>query len=373
MAQSSIFQALPVPPGPGGRGPDLSLLMPGDRVRGQVLDVSADGLALIELGAWKVRAKVGFQVSRGQHLELVVVKSGYPLWLKALAANRAVTAENRLAGANGVGRQVAGEVSILAAFLKSGQAEALPAGVAKALARMAGMLSAVEPAGSRSELAARLRDVIENGGHFFETKLAAIAAGRVESRSRIGKMLAGDLKPAIMEAARWLEGQAAGRLLDANARTRLRAVVESVGRRIEGRQKRMLMAAEKHAGGILLDLQIPVAGLKQPVKFGVFFPKRDKRAAGDGHKVAVTLLLELDALGAVRADLRLGKQGLCLDFYLCNQRVADKVQAHLPVLLAGLEKYFDKVECKVCARKQEVERARRRLGPDLEKRIDLLA
>ncbi len=375
MQKNEMFKALQISAGGKNRGLDWYSIMPGDRVTGRVLEVSPDGQAIIGLGKLKVRARVDFKVQQGQLLKLVVVKAGQPLWLKTISGDRGGP-DNLFPAAERVSAdgQTMG-IKMLAAWLKSEVPEP-PLEIRKAFLRIIEILSPLDMDGPESGLADKLRQILENGGHFFEARAFAISSGphgggrKGYIRSGIGRVMAKDLKAVVHAAANWLEGKDAQKLLDAGQKRSFQALLESIGRRIEGRQKKMLLTAGNLGDGILLDLQIPIAGLKQPVKFSVFYPKRKHGNQESGHRVS--LLLELEHLGPLRADVALKNEHLSLYIYVSKREIAAMVEKSLPVLLASLREDFSLVESKVLAEKQEVERIRRRFRQDPEKGIDLL-
>ncbi len=83
-----IFKVLPAKPTVPGQAIELQSAKAGDRLQAIVLQLMDEGKVLMELGGMKVEARLDFQVSQGQKLDLVVVKNGFPLWLRKMAGGK---------------------------------------------------------------------------------------------------------------------------------------------------------------------------------------------------------------------------------------------------------------------------------------------
>ena len=201
MDISAIIKAIVAPSELQG-GDAAANLKPGDKLWGRVVRLETDGRLLIDLGSFRAHALSSVPAKAGDLMRLQVVQTGTPLHLKVetfdgegapplprMAAATVLSApeQQRLTG-------------ILERLLQDGSGVAtrqpLPDAVKTALIQIRELFNPLPIQRPTGDIAAWLRQALEDSGLFLEQKLAeAVISGDVEDAS------VGSEKPARSQAS----------------------------------------------------------------------------------------------------------------------------------------------------------------------------
>lgn len=367
--------------------PEIAALAPGDRLRVKVVDVYDHQRALVELGRWRVTADIGFPAAAGDELQVRVVESGARLRLQRVTA--AGPPALPAAGADGsetaVGapRPTAVRTGPLAdALQRLTAAGPLPVEVERMAAALRLFLAPLDPRSSPAALAARLRELCQESGVFLEPRLvAAVAkagAGAGEpqaadagSRPAPERILATDLKARLLVLKAYLDS-AAGRQLVQERREMAglaRAAAEVLAD-IRAGQEALAPPGPRASALPVLHVALPMpadggrAGLK------IAYGRRPTAGKEQGHRAAI--LLELDRMGAVRADLTLAGGRLAVAVFVSRADLRERVDRHASELCDALAPFFEQVAFQVSVSNRKIARfASEELRPGNETRVDV--
>ena len=81
----------------------------------------------------------------------------------------------------------------------------------------------------------------------------------------------------------------------------------------------------------------------QSVRLKVYFPRKGKGSAGDGQQHRVAVLLQMDRLGPVRADLAMLGRNLNISFFVCDQTVRQVFMTQSTAVADALKGFFEEV------------------------------
>jgi hypothetical protein len=367
--------------------PEIAALAPGDRLRVKVVEVYDHQRALVELGRWRVLADIGFPAAAGDELQVRVVESGARLRLQRVSA----AGPPALAAAMAAGSEAAVDAPRPAAVRTGPLADALqrltaagplPVEVGRMADALRLFLAPLDPRSDPAALAARLRELCQESGVFLEQRLGAAVtkagAGAGEpltadtgSRPAPEGILATDLKARLLVLKAYLES-AAGRQL---AKDRLemagltRAAAEVLAD-IRAGQEALAQPGPQASGLPVVHLALPMpadggrAGLK------IAFGRRSAAGREQGHRAAI--LLELDRMGAVRADLTLAGNRLAVAVFVSRADLRELVDRHASELCDALAPFFEQVAFHVSVSSRKIARfASEELRPGNETRVDV--
>jgi flagellar hook-length control protein FliK len=133
----------------------------------------------------------------------------------------------------------------------------------------------------------------------------------------------------------------------------LRQCVDQLLGHIEQQQERAVASwrdgETQHAFVHTLELQ----DQKRPVQLKVYYPKKGGRdAEHQQHRVA--LLLDMDALGAVRVDLAMMDRQLMMGFFVESKGVQKLMEQHIQKVETSLAGQFDIIQINVAVSQEKI-------------------
>lgn len=373
-------------------------LRPGDSLTGKVLRVEADGRLLIDLGRFRALAQANIPVQPGQKLNLKVETVGHPIHLRLeqqadTSAARPVPemapthifkpAELQLIAktiARLVGRvpssaqtqTTAGSGKPVAVdffsdvFNSRGNVEA--AGVMKGTLQGGSAVRPIEQSLVQlGVLLARpsidapvqqwvevLRTHLEDNGHLFEARLAHVLESAQHDTGKgpeaaLQGVLRHDLKPHLLTLRNFLSAPddqvatALAQRADPQEVAMLRQAVDRLLGHVEQQQQRGIQCSGDGDTYQVFAHLLPVKEDAEPVRIKIYYPR--KPAGGqerEPHRIA--LLLTMDRLGSVRADIAMVGRLLSVRFFVEDRSVCDIFDEHLHLIDELLAGYFDQVD-----------------------------
>jgi hypothetical protein len=360
----------------------------GERLAVQVLQVREDGKVLVDCGRFRARADVSFPVAVGEQFTVKVLDARGTLRLEVVrpqpAAGVELPAEAPPADPvrpipDALLREVQAQSDrLLSALPGASAADADSGGLASALTRVAELLRPLElrTGGNAPE---RLQDFCRNSGLFLETRLQELLtreaaegpAGRPVNAAALRRILAADLKAQLAAIVRGLEAGepalAAGREANDMAQS-ARALLAEIVRQ----QGEITRTADDARQFTLVHFSLPLNAPQGGARLKVGFPRRRRKRPGDGHRAA--LLVELDRLGTVRADLHLVERSLSADLFVSRPEIKPVVQEHVTELRESLSPLFADVRVTVrVSEKKVADFEWEDLGPAVAGRLDVRA
>ena len=408
MDITGIFKAILSPDQEQISGP-FEGLRPGESLTGKVLRVEADGRLLIDLGRFRALAQANIPAQPGQRLNLIVETVGDPIHLRLqqqadASAARPVPemaptfmfkpAELQLIAktiARLVGRvPMPAQTQTLADSGKPVAVEPLPEGFNSrgnlpALGVVKGAVqanSAVRPIEQSllqlgvflakpsidapvQQWVEVLRSHVEDNGHLFETRLAHVLESAHQGAEKgaepaLQGVLRHDLKPQLLTLKSFLSASddqvvaALAQRADAQEVAMLRQAVDRLLGHVEQQQQRGIQRSGDGDTFQVFAHLLPVKEDAEPVRIKIYYPR--KRAGGqerEPHRIA--LLLTMDRLGSVRADIAMVGRLLSVRFFVEDRSVCDIFDHHLHLIDELLAGYFDQVDVAAFVSKEKID------------------
>ena len=197
-----------------------------------------------------------------------------------------------------------------------------------------------------------LQTQLSDSGHLFEAKLAEMVAssspsGGPASGEALRRAVSRDLKPNLLILKEALAESGAQAMAETGANTkdinRLRQTVDRLLSHVELQQERAVQRAGDQESYQVFAHLLPVKEHPQPVRIKVYYPR--KKAGGEGnpqHRIA--LLLDMDRLGPVRADVAMAGRLLSIRFFVKDQAIQERFEQHVGEVESVLSESFGQVD-----------------------------
>ena len=375
MDLSAIINAIIAPRDERSSG-NLPPLQPGDRLIGRVLQLEDDGRVLIDLGRFRALAQTAFDVQPGQILKLKVIKSGWPLHLQVEPEPQAqANMPARLALAEVLGAYGQQLVRIIEDYYNSAGRLAMRSPqddetIRQALMQIRTLLEPMVLDGSDPRLSQKLGNALDQSGLFYEVKLAEAVAripahqvdalleegsalSRQEGEARAGAALDSlrtfidrDLKAQLMRFLALLS-KADQQLpvkddLPAKDIQFVRQSLERLLVHIQEQQENLVQRSTPGETHQVISYCWPVRDQTRQVRLKIYYPHKGRpRGSLPHHRVA--LLLDMERLGPLRADLVMLERSLRIDFYVRNKSTRQLLERHSHAVREALANNFDQV------------------------------
>ena len=209
-----------------------------------------------------------------------------------------------------------------------------------------------------------LRVHLSESGHLFEAKLAAMVetSSSVQEKSggeAVRRIMINDLKPNLLILREALAGNNAQVLAENGAGPKeievLKHTVDRMLAHVEHQQERAVQRSGDQDHYQVFAHLLPVKEHPQPVRLKVYYPK--KQAGADGrlqHRIA--LLLDMDRLGPVRADVAMADRMLRIRFFVRDQEVQALFGQHLGEVETALSESFEQVDIAALVSEEKIAR-----------------
>jgi hypothetical protein len=364
------------------------IVKPGDIFNVKIIEVQDNNRALVDLGKLRALAEVKFPVKAGAELLVKVSDTDGQLRLQVVDPD-----SKDLAGR----KNVLGRLEILSfdifnkiqTDIKQAARQILslpdrqlpPEHIHRALATLDTHFESLDLSKTATKLLPLLKSYVENAGFLFEKNLAGIINKFVERsegdlakeliRSPIKMILAKDLKPILFMLKEYLETQdPVSKFLNTRNLSNFKGSIDMLLADIFNQQTRAAHRLELPDPYHVFSFTLPLKEDQQKAKLKFYYPKKNKNGSKAGFKIS--LLLDMDKIGEVRADFFLIKKELSITFFVNDNSHKIKFEEHLDEIDDRLAPFFDYLILKtvVSAKKiQDFHREDLDIGSD--KQIDL--
>jgi hypothetical protein len=383
-------------------------LMPGDTLKGRITGFQRDGLHLVDFGQFKAFTKIDLPVRQGQIVPLIVLKSDDGLALTvaphgnrtssvlpvvptdrqikagAVAAGHAATHPSPPAQSTHTRPSLEGtrpplptsaDMILLGKRIRllldganpagRGVPPSLPAPLAQALANLQQILNPATAVGDVGQLAARIKDFVDHSGLYFEKRLEMVLkavqdrqqtlpAGERSEQTSIRDIIRSDLKPNLLKIRHLLDVH----LLDVKAAHR--PILETLKPMVQGSlfniEHQQALAAEKPPDTEMFQVFSHLLMLSENPRNAHLKVYYAKHGRDDAHKTPrVSLLLEMDRMGAVRTDLWMVDKNLKITFFVQQAKVKTAIDAECRHIHEMIGKLFNTVGISVVVNQKKID------------------
>jgi hypothetical protein len=365
------------------------IVKPGDVFNLKIIEVQDNHRALVDLGKFRALAEIKFPVKAGAELLVKVSDTDGQLRLQVVDPD-----SKELAGR----KNVLGRLEILTldvfnkirSDIKQAVRQILllpdrqlpPEHINRALTTLDSHFETIDLSKAVTKWLPLLKSYVENGGFFFEKKFADIMNKLIERSGgeltkelirspQIKMILTKDLKPILFMLKEFLETpESASKFLNTRSLSSFKGSIDMLLADIFNQQTRAAHKLELADPYHIFSFALPLKENQQKAKLKFYYPNKKKKGSKAGFKIS--LLLDMDKIGEVRADLFLIKKDLSITFFVNDDTCKMKFEEHLDEVSDRLDSLFDYLILKtvVSAKKiQDFHHEDLDLGSD--KQIDL--
>lgn len=339
-------------------------LKPGDLLRVRVVELEENGRALVEFDRQRAAAEIRFPVAAGEVLWVRVADTESRLCLQ-LVRSASVAASPAAAGAGPVrySPELLHELQhrlqlLISAAEHRGQLPLPGLEPRQALEALGKFLAPIEPEAEPGVLSRSLARLVEESGVFLESRLARALTRSPDgsgTSNPAGSILAADLKARLLFLKAFAES-AEGALMLAQNRE-LAGLMRAAGAvltEIRSAQEQLVRQAAASEPFHMVHVALPMADGRADGTLKIAYRARRPAGTQDGHRAS--LLLSLDRLGDVRADLLLLQNALSVAVFVSDTTARDWVECHLSEVQAVLAEFFENVGVRVCVSEARIAR-----------------
>ncbi len=385
-------------------------------VTGRVIQADLDGKVLIDFGNFRAAAKIAIPVEKGQVLDFVLEKKGDQLAVKViLPDNREAPVSNvSNTSKTALPSQIAPQLTEVQT--QASQAvrhfEILPDKVYKELlADIKTLLSknTIQPEGQKFppniqhslekittffkpmpvgqdifNQVSQLKSFVEDSGIFFEKKIEdvitqlartseKVSTGDIGTSTDIKHILSKDLKPNLLILKNYLsDPEVMDKIIDPKGLQRIQSSVEQLLSNVHQQQEVSTNRPNDPDMLQVFSYTLPFQDSEQKSRIKVYYPKKKVGQKAGSHRVS--LLLDMDRLGTVRADLVPVNKDLNITFFVKNEDTRQLIEANYDELTDALVTTFDHFYINAMVSDKKIERFDTEdFGPTSNRQIDIKA
>ncbi|MCU0558866.1 MAG: hypothetical protein MUD16_01555 [Desulfobacterales bacterium] len=341
-------------------------LSAGDLLRVRVAALEQNGRALIDIGRFRVSADIRFPTAAGDTLLVRVADAGNRLNLQLV--QRCPPAESpatsAAAGPARVDLQTLLDLrqqvqQLLAGAGRSGSADFLAAAPRQALEALGNCLAPIDPESEPGALSRAIARRCEEGGLFLEARLAHAASrdsgGNPSAHLAAAPILASDLKARLLFLKAYADSAEGAQLLTQHRE--FSALMRAAGRllaEIRSAQEHLARQAQTAEPFHMFHMALPLPEGRAAAALKIAWRSRRRSGAVEGHRAS--LLLTIERIGPVRADLLLLQRSLTVGVYVSDASARDWVEQHVGELRGALAPFFENVGVQVSVSQARIER-----------------
>jgi hypothetical protein len=353
--------------------PEATALKTGDLFKIKVLEVFESQRILVDLGRWRTMADISFPVVAGDEFWVRVQEASGQLRLQRVPPpDGTLSAAGPAAGpVQGVSVESLKHVQmrleeLVDALSRLPDSTQVSHEARQALEALGSFLHPFDLGSTPDALAAKLKEFCENSGLFLETRLGA-AAERIADRPGVetvldasssttaSRVLADDLKARLLLLKAFLESSSAGAFVaDRGAAALLSRAATELLADIRAGQEQMANTLSADPPMQLVHFVLPRADDPNPVRLKIAYRRRPAGEKQQGHRAAV--LLALDRVGSIRADLFLLGQSLSISIFVSSAELQNVFARHASEVRDALAEWFDAVSVQVKTSPRTIER-----------------
>ena len=367
------------------------IIKPGDVFNLKIIEVKDDQRVLVDFGKFRALAEVKFPVKPGAELLAKVTGTDEQLRLQLIdpdskdsSGRKNVLSRIEILSLEVFNRIQSDIKQAARQILNLSASQQPPKQISSAFAALAAHFESIDPGKPAAKLVPMLKAYVENAGFFFEKKLADILGQliqRAENKPeipqelirapQINKVFANDLKPILFMLKGFIENQEfSAKLLSTANLSNFRSSLDLLLANIFNQQSRAAHKHELPEPFQVFSFALPLKDAQQNAKLKFYFPKKNKNGSENGFKIS--LFLDMDKIGEVRADFFLLNKDLVITFFVSDDSRKMNFEEHFEELSVQLDPLFDSLILKTIVSQKKLKDFHREdldLGSD--KQIDL--
>ena len=330
----------------------------GDVFRLQIVDVKDNQRALVDFGNFRAIAQIRFPVKIGDELLVKVTDTEGHLRLQLIDPDSKVSSD----GKNGIKsleilssdvfNKIQSDVKLtVGQILTLPDSQLPPEPIRNALNALNAHFASIDLNKAVTKWHPLLKSYLENAGFFFEAKLEDIIHKFDEyPKSQLAEALAGDpeikrvfakdLKPILLILNEYLEAHdSTAKLPGTKSVSGLKNTLEMLLADIVNQQARAVNRHELPEPYHVFLCSLPLKEKRQAAALKLYCPKKKKNGSKAGFKIS--LFLQMERIGEIRADFFLLKKDLTITFFVKDNACERLLDESFTEIRNALDPLFD--------------------------------
>jgi hypothetical protein len=353
MELGSIIRAI-ISPTPEKSEFRIDTLKPGDTLQGTILGARKGGKTLVDFGSFRVFADIKFPIDTGKVLHVKVMESGEQLTLKLIDPPIRLS-ENQQPGRGYHGPPTAQYLDRLRSALMSilqkneslPSAEKLPSHIKDAMLVINTHFEPFDLEGQMAKLIGHLKSRVQASGIFYEKILENLFNPTATDRSakksipgaRLQSLVRSDLKPNLHIIKEFFNrSPVALKYFDSKEVEIIKNTVNTLFADVIDQQHNVRVVPQESEPPAFITYLLNLKDNDKLSKLRVYYaPSKRDDSSGTTR---ISLLLNLDKLGAIRSDLSLFKHEIHIHFFVLNHDIKHQIEENLTELESPLAALF---------------------------------
>lgn len=334
------------------------MVSPGDVFRLRIIDLRDNHRALVDFGRFRAMAEIKFTVQKGDELLVKVIETEGQLRLQLIDPDSKAftgsknTIKNLEILSSDVFNKIQSDIKLAASqILNLPDSRLPPEPICRAIAALDAHFATIDLNEAVTKWFPLLKSYVENSGFFFETKLEGIIhkleehhpsqlAKALADAPEIKQIFAKNLKPILLMLKEYLEAQDPNaRLLATKSFPGLKNMLEILLSDIVNQQNRAVHRHELPEPHHVFLCAIPLKEKRQAAALKLYCPKKKKNGLKAGFKISV--FLEMERIGEIRADFFLLKKDLAITFFVKDNSIKKQFEECFTEIRNALDPFFD--------------------------------
>lgn len=353
----------------------------GTKLTGRVVQSDADGMVVMDFGNFRAIAKIAFSVDKGQILNFNLVKTDDHITLKVSLPEIAKPSDMhipKLAPSNStiawfeiisdtIYKELLSDIqTILIKNMNLPDGEKIPSNIQQSLEKLDAFFAPMAMGKGVFKLISQLKAFVEDSGVFFEKKIERaitnlmhtslkVSAKDLSSAPEIKQIISEDLKPDLLILRTYLADlKMTAKGMDQKGLQRIQGALDQLLANVSQQQEISINRPNDPDAVQVFSHTLPFQDKDQQARFKVYYPRKKSGEKTGSHRVS--LLLKLDRLGTVRADLIPVNKDLNITFFVQNEETRQTIEANYEVLTDTLDPIFNNLFLKAMVSAKKIDR-----------------
>jgi len=351
------------------------------RLTGRVIQTDVDGMVLIDFGNFRAVAKIAFPVDKGQLLNFVVAKTGDQVTFKVALPEILESSDPHISKPStpdqAVGRfeiisdriykELLSDIhALLHKNMTLPEGDKIPLNIRQSLEKLDAFFIPMAIGKNIFKLVSQLKAFVENSGVFFEKKMEhaitnlmrtslKVSARELSSAPDIKQIISKDLKPDLLVLKMYFtDPEITSKVIDQKGLQRIQGAVDQLLANVYQQQEISVNRPNDPDTVQVFSYVLPFQDVDQKSRFKVYYPRKKSGEKTGSHRVS--LLLEMDRLGTIRADLIPVNKDLNITFFVQNEETRQLIETNYEMLTDALDTTFNNFFLKAMVSEKKIDR-----------------
>ena len=344
-------------------------IKPGDVFNIKIIEVKDDQRALVDFGKFRALAKVQFPIKAGVDILAKVTDTDGQLRLQVIdqgarptGGHKTVSNRLEILSFDLFNRVQSDIKQTIQHILNLPDSEPPPAHISRALAALDAHFASLELSQNMKKWLPLIKSYVENSGFFFEKKIADLIlksahrpdAAELTRDPRIQNIMGRDLKPILLMLKAYLDTpDASAKFPDAKSLAHFKGTLDMLLADINNQQSRAVHKQALAEPYQVFAFTLPLKEDQEKARLKLYCPRKKEGGSQAGFKIS--LLLEMNRIGEVRADFYLLKKDLSITFFVKDNAGKTQFENNYEEIRAPLNSLFDYLILKTVVSQKKIE------------------